>query len=385
EKNTRNKASFSTYGTRVDCHAEGDWQIYTTGYGDLYSTDGENYYYTDTFAGTSGASPIVTGAAVALSSMLWIYNGSIYAPKEMRDLLRRDGTPQASGGHIGPRPDLRKQVEHMTNRHLQMESTDFDGDGKSDYAIFRPSDGRWYIRYATGATAVYTWGSKGDIPCPADVNNDGRAELIVFRPWQGRWYIRYWNGSTTSIVWGAIGDIPIPLDYDGDGRAELAVYRWWTDNQGRWYIRYWNGTSTMIPWGVKTDTPLSRDIDGDGRDDLIVFRTNGKWFVRYAAGGYGVDTWGTWGDIPLCYRASSGNWNIAVWRPSAGMFFEKVFGGASQAPFYYGVAGDIPRYADTNGNNWDEATIYRPSNGRWYNTVSGVTSWGAVGDIAATR
>jgi len=113
----------------------------------LYSAKGENLYYTQNFSGTSGASPIVTSAAVSLGSMLWIYHGSIFDPLEMRDLLRRDGTPQGTGGHIGPRPDLRKQVEHMNNRHLQMQSADFDVDGRTDYGIFRPSIGRWYIRY----------------------------------------------------------------------------------------------------------------------------------------------------------------------------------------------------------------------------------------------
>ncbi|KJV05211.1 hypothetical protein VZ94_19825 [Methylocucumis oryzae] len=136
DKLTRNKAIFSTYGSRVDTHSEGDFQIYTTGYGGRYNAEGENLWYTSSFAGTSGASPIVTSAAVSLSSMLWEYHGSIWDPKEMRAILRREGTPQQQGGHIGPRPDLRKQVESMVNRHLQMQSADFDGDGKTDYAIF---------------------------------------------------------------------------------------------------------------------------------------------------------------------------------------------------------------------------------------------------------
>jgi hypothetical protein len=386
EKNTRNKASFSTYGSRVDCHAEGDWQIYTTGKGDHYNAEGENYWYTDTFAGTSGASPIVTGAAVSLASMLWIYNGSIYAPKEMRDLLRRDGTPQGTGGHIGPRPDLKKQVEHMNNRHLQMHSADFDGDGKSDYAVFRPSTGVWWIRYATGATASYPWGTKGDIPCPADVNGDGRAELIVFRPSSGTWWIRYWNGTTAAYNWGAIGDIPIPLDYDGDGRAELVVYRWSTDDKGRWWIRYWNGSSTMVEWGIRTDTPLSRDIDGDKKDDLIVYRKDGTWYIRYTKGGSAAYVWGTWGDVPLCYRDSQGKWNIAVWRPSNGIFWYKNIQSGGTGSYYWGTAGDIPRVADPDGDKWDDFIVYRPSTGVWWPHAEGSpVGWGAVGDIAISK
>ena len=42
---------------------------------------------------------------------------------------------------------------------------DFDGDGKTDLAVFRPATGIWYIvNSSTGAAAFYQWGLSGDIP-----------------------------------------------------------------------------------------------------------------------------------------------------------------------------------------------------------------------------
>ncbi|MDO9106287.1 MAG: FG-GAP-like repeat-containing protein [Methylovulum sp.] len=392
EKLTRNKAYFSTYGSRVDTHAEGDFQIYTTGYGDLYSAEGENLWYTAGFSGTSGASPIVTSAAISLSSILWEYHGSFWDPKEMRDILRREGTAQGTGGHIGPRPDLRKQVEEITNRHLQMHSADFDGDGKTDYAIFRPANGRWWIRYATGVTKSYPWGKRGDIPAPADITGDGRAELIVFRPSNGTWYIRSWNPlkAYRPISWGQNGDIPVPLDYNGDGKAELTVYRRRADDlsQSHWYIRNWDKTSTDIIWGEVSDTPMARDMDGDGRDDLVIFRgTTGEWWLRYS----GPETsrtiaWGQWGDIPLTYRDSASRWNIAVWRPSDSTFYAQNIHTGKTGSVQWGQPGDVPRFGDTDGNGWDEYIIWRPGTGVWWNRNTGTqVQWGLPGDMAIAR
>jgi len=310
----------------------------------------------------------------------------------MRDILRRDGTPQGTGGHIGPRPNLRKQVEAMTNRHLQMHSADFDGDGKTDYAIFRPSTGRWWIRYATGVTKSYPWGKKGDIPAPADITGDGRAELIVFRPGNGTWYIRSWEPLKTykPIAWGQNGDIPVPLDYNGDGKAELSVYRRRADDlsQSHWYIRNWNKTTTDLVWGEVSDTPMARDMDGDGRDDLVIFRgTTGEWWLRYSATGASKTiAWGQWGDVPLTYRDSSSRWNIAVWRPGDSTFYAQNIHTGKTGTTQWGQPGDVPRFGDTDGNGWDEYMVWRPSTGVWWNLNTGTqVQWGLVGDIAIAR
>ena len=105
------RRDFSTFGSRVNLHAYGQC-VTTTGYGDLFGSSMSNDAYTDTFGGTSSASPMVTSAAAILSSVAQQQgdtNG--LTSTEARTMLAVGATPQQLGdgglaGNIGPMPDL---------------------------------------------------------------------------------------------------------------------------------------------------------------------------------------------------------------------------------------------------------------------------------------
>ena len=88
---------------------------------------------------------------------------------------------------------------------------DFDGDGKTDLAIFRPGDESWwYLRSSDNSFRVFSFGISTDKPVPGDYDGDGKADLAVFRPDGSTWFINRSTAGTLITSFGANGDTPVP-------------------------------------------------------------------------------------------------------------------------------------------------------------------------------
>lgn len=112
------------------------------------------------------------------------------------------------------------------------QSNDFDGDGFSDYVIFRPSTVTWYILRSSDQTVEFRgFGLNGDVPIVGDFDGDGKSDLAIYRPSLGQWWINKSSDSSTfATTFGTGNDKPIPGDYDKDGKTDIAIWRPSTGN-----------------------------------------------------------------------------------------------------------------------------------------------------------
>lgn len=172
---------------------------------------------------------------------------------------------------------------------------DFDGDGRTDVAVFRDPTGDWWIkRSSDGGTYSIHFGLSGDKPIPADYDGDGVSDIAVWRPSDGTWYI--WFMGTQQFAafhWGQLDDKPAPEDYDGDGKTDFAVYR---PSTGVWYIlNSSNNAFSATRFGLATDKIVPGDYDGDGKADIAVYRNADRvlHMLRSFNGNYHARPYGT--------------------------------------------------------------------------------------------
>jgi hypothetical protein len=346
--------------------------ICTDSEGDLhvvYNRDGIRYRKLTVFDSRTISTPVFTGD----------YDGdgqsdiAVFRPAEGNwyILQSRDGAITKNWGNV---------------RDVPMPY-DFDGDGKTDIAVFRRQNGTWYIWGSKGAyIPPKQFGATDDVPVPGDYDGDGKVDITVYNLNEGKWYtLRSSDAQVQGTVWGLGTDIPVPADYDGDHKTDIAVFR---PSNGTWYI--WRSTMgpLQVQWGAPSDVPAPEDYDGDGKADIAVIRrATGMWYIWGSQRGPIQQQWGAPGDVPVPGKFDTDSkTDIAIYRPGTCQWYilrssdNKLKG---IAPVLWGLGTDraVPR--DYNGDGKTEIAVFRAGTGAWYIRDLQNSIWGAPGDIAA--
>lgn len=310
-------------------------------------------------------------------------------------------TPSKTGYTFAPSTQIFNLAEDAANidftatpdaAHAHAAVNDFDGDGISDYTIFRPNQQVWYVLQSSDLTMrAEQFGNSNDVPVAADYDGDGKTDIAMWRPSNGFWYIKQSSdGVTVARQFGTKGDIPVLGYFDGDNKVDLAVYR---PSNANWWIQdsLTNATRT-VKWGLSSDRPVAQDYDGDGKTDIAVYRPgNGTWYVIKSSDGTNIyRQFGLSQDMPvLGDYDGDGKADFTVFRPNERVWYRLDSASSAFRVIQFGLSDDLVIAGDYDGDSKSDIALFRESDSNWYVTNSlddsfKTTHWGMNGDIPVT-
>lgn len=234
------RMGFSSHGARIDCYGWGQ-NIDTTGDG---WTGTSTTAYTGTFGGTSGASPIVTGAALSVQGMVEAAAGLRLSPLQMRAVLTNPATSTPSADpavdRIGVMPNLRAIVEDgQFNMRPDIYVRDFVGDSGDPHAGAISASPDVILVPVTVADAQAAFGAGSGTENQNNLGHEaeaGQDNFIYVRALNrggsdaaGSTAQVFWSPPSTLVtpdLWTAIGTLALPNLPTGDSLIAAGPLTW---------------------------------------------------------------------------------------------------------------------------------------------------------------
>ena len=307
---------------------------------------------------------------------------------------------------------------------------DFDGDGKVDLVIWRPSgaeQGYWYIQPSSGSCpwpsssispqgCRYQWGLQGDNPIIGDFDGDGKADYGVRRSSNNTWYILYSGGAGAVTINFCNGNNPAWIDtadINGDNISEMICYTHnYAENKGTVWVRYYTPQGIDVyPYSINyaymnwTGTRLvsaNYSSTSSNPEPTVVWLRklpdNPPWTNQYDKKWVSFNT-----DIsipeppqatlyskrfdtdeealPIAIKGDADNNGLDDfnWYQYPGNWTTRFNTDPSySSTVSWGLPGDWPVRGDYDGDGAKDLMVFRPSNGTWYLKPSNGVSCPAI-------
>jgi hypothetical protein len=297
---------------------------------------------------------------------------------------------------------------------------DFDGDGKTDLAVYRPgvwtatertSGTFYYLSSSTNAIVPFAWGLGGDRPAVSDYDADGKADFAIHRSWDdglkfpwdasdywiylsgsGSWYTRYFLGHgpimSRNFFGGAEAEIAVNTlrTFDQDPNEHCFISQLFISVDGNYFSK--DLTDQCATATVQRTLALG-DYNGDGYSDLAAFvkdltapGSDGRfevWLSPLAPGLTAPDIIRTAniefpipGDYDGDLRTDFGGGYYRDGR----LYWRLHYSYSGQTIEYpFGLSGDKPVPGDYDGDGRTDPAVYRPSSGTWYVWKTSDATW----------
>ncbi|NLB60781.1 MAG: hypothetical protein GX806_06950 [Lentisphaerae bacterium] len=274
-------------------------------------------------------------------------------------------------------------IEQGAAQRLIPLSGDFDGDGKTDLALYQPATGFWAIKLSQWdyGQVFPRLGGAGCQPLALDFDGDGLADPAIYEQATGNWQALLSGQNyalTTLPAFGGSDYLQVAADYDGDGRADPALYH---VTSGLW-LTLLSAHNYQLAWlehcGGDGYCPVPADYDGDGRTDPAVYHlTSGRWEARCSSCAYQPIRASGWGGHsyrpvaghydqdrladPAVYEARQGQWHA---------MFSAANYSRNSLP-YFGGPGYEPVTGDFDGDGQVDPALYHAASATWFIKLSG--------------
>ncbi|HEV3165927.1 MAG TPA: FG-GAP-like repeat-containing protein [Isosphaeraceae bacterium] len=256
---------------------------------------------------------------------------------------------------------------------------DFDGDGKTDTAIYDQTTSQFFILLSGGGAKTPQFGNPAhtNIPITGDFDGDGKADTAIYDQTTSQFFILLSGGGAKTPQFGnpAHTNIPIAGDFDGDGKADIAIY----DQTTSHFFILLSGGGAMTPqFGnpAHTNIPIAGDFDGDGKTDVAIYdQTASQFFILLSGGGAKTPQFGNPSDVNIPLAGDfdgDGKADVAIYDRTTSQFFILLSGGGAKTPQFGNPAHkNIPVAGDFDGDGKADVAIYDQTTSQFFILLSG--------------